>query len=49
MKRVSKEWKDEKKIARDRLYRRLKRAEEPIVIKEHKVEQEMLVRLKATP
>ena len=30
-------------------FRRLKRVEEPIDIKEHEVEQEMLVSLKATP
>ena len=35
--------------ARGRIYKRLKRAKKPIDIKQHEVEQEMFVSLKATP
>jgi hypothetical protein len=49
VKRGSKEWKDKRKRARGRTYKRRKRAGGPIDIQLHKIEQEMLVRLKASP
>ena len=48
MKRDSQEWKDEQKRARGRIYKRLKRVKKPFDIKQHDVEHEMFVSLKAT-